>query len=366
LFLFKIEAREILQKVVNNNFNLKYIYYILLRISNYGGIRMKYFKSFLTLACLTTLLFLPVHSFAAEESSLELLQAENLELNQEVKGDLFAQTNNNVSKNGTYKNQWKPYLAPLFLNSCPKHSYLQVNVGFGLLRFSGLKGGFNRSGIPVSIETNSFEGRLAYSRTPLVEMILGCQYNTWFQAGLSYQHQGDIDVQSIPQMLPAAEGIFMNIGQFKSSLRLDAFAVKVYFNTAKAMIMKGIAYSAYMGLGTGPSWQSWTNMTIDAMDFIGSSISSAVSTTLTDNFSFKNRYCANWFFMVDPGFKLQSVIPSKNVSVLLGCKFNYWGQARNLGHSQGMKNWFTGGLAHPIGIKSIYQFAPYFGFELDF
>ncbi len=53
-------------------------------------------------------------------------------------------------------------------------------------------------------------------------------------------------------------------------------------------------------------------------------------------------------------------------SVLLGCKFNYWGQARNMGANKHMLDYVVSGLAHPIGIKSIYQFAPYLGFELDF
>ncbi len=327
---------------------------------------MRYYKHFLTLACLATLLFLPAQSFSLEENPVNVLEEVEPNLDQKLTGDVLAKTYyKNNRRNQAYKYQWKPYVAPLFLNTPSRFPYLQVNVGFGFLRFDGLKGGLTRAGVTSTAEKKRYEGRLAYSRTPVVEMILGYQYTSWFQFGFSYQHQGDIDIQTVPQMLAALSSSFILSGQFHSSLRLDAFAAKFYFNTPTALIMKGVSYSAYLGLGTGLSMQSWTNMTVDSMDFQGA-FSSSSSFTLTDNFSLKNKYCANWFFMVDPGFKIKNVIPNRGFSVLLGCKFNYWGQARNLGDQRQMQDWVTGGLGHPLGVKAIYQFAPYIGFELDF
>jgi len=329
---------------------------------------MKSFKHFLSLACVATLLFIPGKSFAEEKKLVNGLEEVVIEVDQRLTDGLVTKTyHKNNRQNTTYQNQWKPYVASLYLNSSSSYPYLQVNVGIGLLRFSGVKGGLTRSNISATIEQETFQGRLAYSRTPLLEMILGCQYNTWFQFGFSYQHQGVIDIQSVPQAMPVLTGTLIAVNQFKSNLRLDGFALKGYLNTPSGLVMKLISFSAYLGGGIGVSMQSWTAMSVDAFDFVfSSSSSSSIATALTDNFAFKNKYCANWFFMADPGFKIQSMVPGRNFSVLLGCKFNYWGQARNLGSHTQMIDYITGGLAHPIGIKNIYQFAPYLGFELDF
>jgi len=327
------------------------------------GILMKYFKRFFTLTFFAVLLCLPGQSFADEENPVNPLEKVEPNLDQKLTGDVLAKTYyKNNRQNRTYPNQWKPFVAPLFLNTSTRYPYLQVNVGFGFLYFSGVKGGLTRSDISATIEQETFQGRLAYSRTPLLEMILGYQYNSWFQFGFSYQHQGVIDVQSVPQALPALTGTLFAVNQFKSNLRLDGFALKGYLNTPSGLVMKLISFSAYLGGGLGLSIQSWTAMTVYAFDFVASSL----STAFTDNFTFKNRYCANWFFMADPGFKIQSMVSGRNFSVLLGCKFNYWGQARNMGANKHMLDYVVSGLAHPIGIKSIYQFARYLGFELDF
>lgn len=331
---------------------------------------MRFFKHFLSLACLATLLFFPAQSFAEEGNPVEALQEIDQGVDERLTEDLISRVyyKKAMARNKSYENRWKPYIESLYLTTSSQYPYLQVNVGVGLLYFSGVKGGLTRSGLSITKEQDTFEGKLAYSRTPLVEMILGYQYNPWFQFGFSYQHQGDIDVQSIPQLLPATIGTLFALNQFKGSLRLDGFALKGYLNTPHGLIMKLISYSPYLGGGVGVSMQSWTNMVVDGFDFIGSSSSSSSSSSavITDNFSLKNKYSANWFFMVDPGFKIQSMVPGRNFSVLLGCKFNYWGQARNLGGEAQMQDWIIGGLAHAIRIKSVYQFAPYLGFELDF
>jgi len=206
----------------------------------------------------------------------------------------------------------KKLRTPVFLQtSCLQpcqNAFFQFNVGVGFLYFSGVKGGLTRSDISATIEQETFQGRLAYSRTPLLEMILGYQYNSWFQFGFSYQHQGVIDVQSVPQALPALTGTLFAVNQFKSNLRLDGFALKGYLNTPSGLVMKLISFSAYLGGGLGLSIQSWTAMTVYAFDFVASSL----STAFTDNFTFKNRYCANWFFMADPGFKIQSMVSGRN------------------------------------------------------
>ena len=52
-------------------------------------------------------------------------------------------------------------------------------------------------------------------------------------------------------------------------------------------------------------------------------------------------------------------------AILVGCKFNLWGQARSIGKisQQGEARF---GLAQPLTIKSVYQFAPYLGVQWNF
>ena len=121
----------------------------------------------------------------------------------------------------------------------------------------------------------------------------------------------------------------------------------------------------------GPSWQSWTNITF-------------VDEAQKESFVYRQKISANCFFGTDVGFKFQNVTTfSKSmISLVLGCKFNLWGQARNIGKAsqqlwRGGRTTAGGGqalasrahqwyLVRPAHIKTVYQWAPYLGFTLNY
>lgn len=322
------------------------------------------------LICLVTLLSFSQKVFTNSElEELDPLQSIHNELPLNPNASLitknyYKKNDRNYYHGGPYQDQWAPYLAPGNLDRPYSFPFLQASVGIGFLRFSGVSGSLSRSVFPNSLARASLiKGRFAYSRTPLVEVVLGSSVTDWFQIGLSYQHQGDIDIQTKPQVVPVVPGTSLMVGQFSSSLRLDSISAKVYFSTVKVLIFKSIAMNPYLGLAVGAGWQSWTNIRVDSLNFLPFT----GGVTSTDNFSVKNKYSCNCVFMVDMGIKSRCVIPSRSLAVSLGCKYNQWGQARNIGLASQQRNYpHNGGFDKRIAIKTIYQFAPYVGFQLDF
>ncbi|MFK5283582.1 hypothetical protein ACI3PL_28810, partial [Lacticaseibacillus paracasei] len=81
---------------------------------------------------------------------------------------------------------------------------------------------------------------------------------------------------------------------------------------------------------------------------------------LSNQLFFRAKYCANFVWGADAGIKIQNALPSNHFSIKAGCKYNQWGQARNIGglDDQGQ---LPLGLNHPFSIKTVYSFAPYLG-----
>ena len=69
--------------------------------------------------------------------------------------------------------------------------------------------------------------------------------------------------------------------------------------------------------------------------------------------------------MIDLGLRIQSAYPNSTFSLLIGTKYNQWGQARSIGKmtQQGAHKI---ALGHPLIIKTVYQFAPYLGVQWNF
>lgn len=323
---------------------------------------MKFLKYFPTaiFASILCLFFQPAYSDLLDHELEELDYAQE-EAAVDVTSEFLAKNYYKKPERPKYIDSWTPYMAPKDIGKNEPYPFVQTNIGFGLLRFSHIRGSLSTSHSGENLGSpHRIQGGLNYSRTPLVEIVSGFKIFNWLEVAFSYQHQGDIDVQTSVQYVPSSNNILQNYAQFSSSLRLDSFAVKVYFSLPKSIIWKMISYNPYIGVAAGPSWQSWTNMRLDDVSRF-----SGVA-ALANDAGFKNKYCANCLFMADPGIKIQSVLPERVVGVVLGCKFNIWGQARNLGKPSQNLNYAHVGLRNPIRVKTIYQFAPYFGFQLDF
>lgn len=254
------------------------------------------------------------------------------------------------------EDSWKPYFIRNILMEPVKSYFFQMNMGIGLLRFSGIEGGTSSPG-QVSAQMK-LEGALNYSRTPLCEVNLGVKIIEWFAFALSYQHQGVVDIQSERQQARALTSSAQIIDQFKANLRLDALFAKGYFLVPTSLIWKSIAFTPYLGMGCGLSYQSWTQLQLQ------SEIISSGSPNRTLIKSLKNKYSENVFYMFDLGIYLRSVQPNIPFSVDLGCKYNGWGQARSMGKADQQNGSFF--LSQPIRIKVLYQFAPYIGVQWNY
>ena len=79
----------------------------------------------------------------------------------------------------------------------------------------------------------------------------------------------------------------------------------------------------------------------------------------------RQKISANAVWMIDIGMRIQSAYPNSKFSLLIGTKYNQWGQARSIGKmtQQGAHKI---ALGHPLIIKTVYQFAPYLGVQWNF
>lgn len=253
---------------------------------------------------------------------------------------------------------WLPYWVNSNKFQCSSSIWAQFNAGIGFLYFSGLSG--NLMGVPNDDfnATHSFvplKGRLSYNRTPLLEYLLGYRFNTWLKLALSYQHQTGVIVQSkAVNAIIGSNGV--NAARFSSNLALDAILAKVYFELPFSMIWRSIATNPYLAVGVGPGWQSWSLP--QNVYYIGTQ-------TTSETLPLRSRNNASAVWMLDLGFRMQSALPSNTFSVVMGCKYNQWGQARNIGllsHQASLKD----ALSKPLRIKTVYQFAPYLGVQWNF
>lgn len=270
---------------------------------------------------------------------------------------------------GLSPNTWVPYFISIrSLESC-KGFYTLFNAGIGLLYFKGVKG--NIAAVPGSefssfMQTAPVQGRFTYNKTPLYEYLLGYQVNSWLKGAFSYQHQGNVTVQTKPLDVGVNTITAQNYGvapggqraQFSSDLTLDVFLVKAVFEFPWPMVWRNLVYSPYASVGTGVAWQTWKRIEIVEPVLYFQNFDSL-------NIPLRQKVSFNAAFHFDLGIRMQSPFPDTGFSVLAGLKFNLYGQARQMGNiQQGYMPRY--GLLEPMGIKSVYQWAPYAGIQWKF
>ncbi|MCH9632752.1 MAG: hypothetical protein S4CHLAM6_10920 [Chlamydiae bacterium] len=255
---------------------------------------------------------------------------------------------------------WSPNFVPSKYIQEKRSPFFQYNIGVGFLYFSDVSA--NLGGSPAAnfqtplpnFDDVQYRGPLKYNRTPLFEAMIGYRVWSWFKFALSYQHQGGMTVNTMPLTTTnSPDGRAL----FSSQLNLDAIMAKFYFELPWAMVVKNLATSPYLAVGAGPGWQSWTCVRSNNIDVSG--IYRNRILWLNDKTS------ANATWMVDLGFRMQDAMRKQNFSVELGCKYNQWGQARNIGGFRDQGE-FPLGLAHPFKVKTVYSFAPYLGVQWNF
>lgn len=305
----------------------------------------------------------PQFSFADEpEIESNLLE--------QATGKIYHRTEQRKKNKAPIPNIWKPILEKNSRFEVITPFVANLNVGIGFLYFAGNYGSFDvyqRGANPRLLDNVRSEARLKYrwnyNRTPLLESSLiwnlGATWNSlcWLGIGLSYLHQSDVYItyQTTSEINAYYGTIY---AQFLNAfLELNAIALKLFFYAPYSLICKQTAFTPYIGLSCGPSWQTWSNIRINLNPVIRQNL----------NIS------SNCFFGSECGIKIHAIKRFLSLTAICGIKFNLWGQARNIGKNskQPVNSFYGPGLTglfltHPFRIKAIYQWSPFIGLVITY
>lgn len=236
----------------------------------------------------------------------------------------------------------------------------QANVGVGFLYFSGLEGNLSvippvRTSFLGLMKSSPIKGRLMYNKTPVYEYILSKGLTPWLKVGFSYQNQSGVNIQTKVSPAPGIRPTLI------SNLAINTLMGKFYLEAPYPFIQSHLSFTPYLGAGVGVAWQSWNQITENL---------SAITNTpfvfyRSANINYNPVNNASAAFMVDMGMRLQKVYPYYPINVTFGAKFNFFGQARDIGDITKQANQ-KNGMLEPMSIKSVYQFAPYLGIQWAF
>ncbi|MCH9633454.1 MAG: hypothetical protein S4CHLAM7_01790 [Chlamydiae bacterium] len=283
--------------------------------------------------------------------------------------------------------QWAPYLSfqwnfPIEPPLPKRYSHnisitglaTQFNVGLGLLYFKKVRGNLTTKPSTdgsnnQAVHSSRVSSDVGYNYTPLFEYLVQHRFNDYFQLALSYQNQSNISIQTKTVPSQTSNDFPGSNGRFSSYLSLNSLSAKFYFlvpiwnlDWLVRRPLKLLNFTPYFGFGTGPGWQTWYNNSVTQ---IGEQTTSRgfVYTGYTQ--PIKQKISTNMVLNLDWGFLLTHKNPSVYFSFVAGCKFNYWGQARNIGKLS-QQGSYSLGLNDPIKIKKIHQWAPYLGVQWNF
>ena len=266
-----------------------------------------------------------------------------------------------VKNTSPFYSNWLPYVGYINDYQNSQSLFTSVNIGIGFLYGSGIEG--NLAGTPQDhyqfFGNIPYRGKISYNKTPLYEYLVGYRLFSWLKVGLSMQSQQNV-VLTTPQ-LPGFGGAFNVNGQthgvLSSYVNLYSISLKTYLEVPFPIVWYYASSSLYFGLGIGPSWQSFYNNNVTYTYNDGS--------YATSKLPLKQKISANASYSFDFGFRIRNIKPSKNYSMLLGCRYNSWGQVRSIGKVT-QQNDYRAGLFKPFKIKRLYSFAPYMGFQWNF
>lgn len=259
---------------------------------------------------------------------------------------------------------WHPFIAQNTLLNAKPSLAAEINIGPSFTRFSKTKG--NMMPVPPSIfqlrgntETAPLQGSLNSSYFPLIEYAIGYQIFPWFKTGISYQYQTPTPVRSEDVFTLGIRSDALEKLTYISYFSINSLMLKFGFEFPYAAVIKKMALNPYLGAGCGASWQSWTSGQTLREDTGGTTPSRLTLLQIRD----KNIANASW--MIDLGLKLKNATPDFLFSILFGCKYNQWGQVRNIGKTTEQDN-FGKGLFRPIKAKIMYSFTPYIAAQWNF
>lgn len=281
---------------------------------------------------------------------------------------MFPTPNKNYYLDGQSPCTWVPYFIKSGIMDLKRGMLTEFSVGIGTLRFIKTRGYLSASPSAQFVgyaRDVPLKGRLAHNDTPVFEYFVGYSVFRMLKAGVSYQHQGNITIQSdLLHTFTANSAAFTNMrAQFTSDLVLDSLMVKVYFASPVSLVWRSVVFNPYFAAATGAVWQTWKNVSVNYLFVGGAGIGTSVQSSF--NLGLRQKVSSSMGVMLDAGLKMQPPFPGTSFSVMFGTKLNIWGTTYNVGKlsSQLTPRY---GLKKPFEIKTIYQWAPYVGVQWKF
>lgn len=253
------------------------------------------------------------------------------------------------------------------------HFFTEIDAGVGFLLFGGLSGEFTPQPnsmfsqlINLNGTTRSFpmRRRLENNATPIYTADFGFRFSKWMTFAATFQSQQGIHIRTKPTEYTAANNSLLVISNIESDLALYSVGGKILFEWPKMLRFESWNLSLFLGGSCSGGWQSWTRVSgyqgvVDAgFPFVSSTI------------SFRDKSFANFVYTGDAGLIFKPSNMFAKSSFKLGCKFIGWGSARGLGKFRDQNDISPSGIRFsyfkPFRIKTVYSWAPYFGFNWNF
>ena len=265
---------------------------------------------------------------------------------------------------GQSTNTWVPYFADGDELQLPRALFAQFTGGVGFLYFAGVRGNLTLG--PTNYQQyGQCPGKFSfnYNRTPVVEYVFGLRLSPWFKVGISKQFHSNIYIQTLAKQ--NINSSVPTLTQFQGNLNLLSGGVKIYLEIPKPMIWKNLCYTYFVSGSVGPSWQSWNRMGV-IVKTNGNFPFAGIRQGSSYIFPLRSKVVPNVYAMVDMGLKIKNARFDVNFYLVTGCKYTFWGAARNLGQIDQQYPSYRQGLTKPLSIRTLYSFVPYLGVQWDF
>ncbi len=275
---------------------------------------------------------------------------------------LIAENNNAYYYTYPTSHLSKPVWFPTAKLQSPSSVFFAFNIGVGFLYFNKVRG--NLTPAPKALFSD-YAGadfgeikKFGYNRTPVFEANLGTRIRPWLRVALTYYGQSEVSIESnFNSSIATGSSNDPVWATFRSNLQLYGLLGKCYIENPYALVIGSWATTPYLALGVGPSWQSWTNISVYEMVIKSGTYTSSV-------ISLRQKISANASWTGELGFNFKPATPEAPLSIRIGCKYIDWGQARQMGvlQEQGAKV----APFKPISVKKVYSFVPFIGVQFNF
>ena len=276
--------------------------------------------------------------------------------------------------------------------------FSEFDAGLAFLYFAGYRGDLiavpndsyqaptGISSTSGAVQSQPVRGPIEYNRTPIYTMDFGWRIARWIDFGATFQAQQGIHIRTQPFQFAYLSSSTPTLvtNHFESDLALYSMGGKLMFHWADMVNFANWSMELYFGGSGGAGWQSWTR--VQAIQTYFNHENQTFNSMTNANISFRNQYYANFNYTGDAGFLFKPTSATSKMTFKMGCKFIGWGSARGIGDQKDQSDIFNNGSTatdgssattdfpgrvrpgyfKPIRIRTIYSWAPYIGFKLEF